>query len=93
MWTEMDWLEAVRDMNDRLDWAHITGRRFRRPTAERLVSRGLLRSEDCILVDGDGFTKGNTEQWRTGYRITGAGRHALHAVEHERAARAAEKGK
>ena len=68
---ELAWLHHAQH-NGRFDWAACSGRGARRAVAERLVARGLLREEQCVSVDADGFTI-QPERWGTGYRLTEAG--------------------
>ena len=82
---EADMLAAVKTAHDNGFDGFLTGRTFRRGTAERLVDSGHLTAIRVVVCDDDGWAK-EPERERGGYAITDKGRTALdeHVFEWER---------
>ena len=69
---EQDFLMAVKHQNRIGNTCLITSRIHRRATADRLVESGHVVGRQCVMVDGDGFTK-EPERWVTGFELTELG--------------------
>lgn len=73
---EADMLCAVKTAHDNGLDGFITGRLFRRSTAEKLADVGLLDRLRLVVTGDAGFPL-EPERWRDGYSLTDDGRAAI----------------